>query len=78
MSNQYCLKDRCTCLLFYNSGGEEISISTTYAGKRDAATSQKAYADMPNFDHSALTNVLLIYGIYPTLAHKMDKAMTNY
>lgn len=49
MSNQYYLKYRCTCLLFYSSGGEEISISTTYASKRDAATSQKAYADTPNF-----------------------------
>ena len=32
----------------------------------------------PIFSHSALTNALLIYGIYPTLAYKMDKAMTNY
>lgn len=32
----------------------------------------------PIFSHSALTNVLFIYGIYPTLAHKVDKAMTNY
>lgn len=32
----------------------------------------------PIFSHSTLTNALLIYGIYPTLAYKMEKAMTNY
>ena len=32
----------------------------------------------PIFSHSALTDALLIYGIYPTLANYMEKAMSNF